>query len=352
MDEMTLLRSMREDVAEPSETALNTGRAALLNGHAPHKTHRGLKRAGWTSLSALGATALIAVLVATNVVGLAGWRGGAEPAAADSLNSAALAAIQNSDPVVGPGQYLNIATTSAYLNSTADNQYLEGVTENLYVPANKTDDWVWVRPLGKPVKTFGPASAAYAQRDYDSRRKEFPNGDGTLRAAGGAFYGSPATPSLASLAALPRDPYRLLNAIYLKTVGQGSGPDDEAFVFIADTLRSGLAPADLRAALYRAAALIPGVKVTHAQATLNGRTGIAIGHLEGGSIMQEIIVDPDTGLLIGEQSVTLKKMGEIPAGGLLGSTSIETSVVNSAPSGGTVCGDAMRMTAKGCQANG
>jgi RNA polymerase sigma-70 factor (ECF subfamily) len=50
--------------------------------------------------------------------------------------------------------------------------------------------------------------------------------------------------------------------------------------FIGDLLRTGLVPADLRASLYKAAALIPGVTITDTQATLDGRTGIATGRVE------------------------------------------------------------------------
>jgi hypothetical protein len=356
MDEMTLLRSVRDDVATPSQDTLNSGRAALLNTEGTTarkpKRHRALKRAGWTTLGVFGAAALVAALVATNVVGLAGWRGAAEPAAADTLNSAALAAIKNSDPVVGPGQYLNIATTSVELDEGDSVAYLTEVTENLYVPADKNDDWVWVRPLDKPYKTFGPASATQAAKDYASRLKDRPNGDGILRAKGGAFYGSPPVISASSLAALPRDPYRLLNDIYIKTLGAGSSPDGEAFVYIADTLRSGIVPADLRAALYRAAAMIPGVHVTDAQATLNGQSGVAIGHKEGGGIVQELVVDPTTGLLIGERSITSDPIDDMPAGTVFESTSIVSSVVNSAPSGGSVCGDGMTQIKGGCRLNG
>jgi hypothetical protein len=99
---------------------------------------------------------------------------GATAEAAEILNNAAAATIQTSDPVVGPGQYLKIDTTTS---STSGR-----------------------RAPGSPLKA-------------------------------------------------------------------------EAFVTIADGLRTGVVPADLRAALYKAAALIPGVTVGDRQATVDGRTG-------------------------------------------------------------------------------
>jgi len=350
-DELTLLRKVRDDVAEPSTTAIIAGRAALLDAAAPRaaqatRKRRALRRAGWTSLGVVGAAGIAAALVLTNIVGLAGWRGGADPAAADTLTSAAVAAIHNADPVVGPGQYLKIETNAVGIvqTSTVDQpgrfiSYELASTDQLYVPADKNDDWVWVRPASTVYKTFGAESAQLARNQVEQQTKEFPNGDGTLRAAAGGFYGSPAVVSPTALAALPRDPHQLLNQIYRMTLGAGSGPDSEAFVYIADTLRSGIVPADLRAALYRAAALIPGVSITEKQANLDGRIGVAIGIADGPVTRQDIVIDPSTGLMIGERSVYLKAADGLPAGTVAGFTAIRTSVVDSAPAGGTLCGD-------------
>ena len=76
---------------------------------------------------------------------------------------------------------------------------------------------------------------------------------------------------------LPRDPQALLNLIYERTKRIGKSRESEAFVTIADGLRTGIVPADPRAALYKAAALIPGVTVTDREATIDGRRGIALG---------------------------------------------------------------------------
>jgi len=83
-------------------------------------------------------------------------------------------------------------------------------------------------------------------------------------------------------------------------------PESEAFVTIADGLRTGVVPADLRAALHKAAALIPGVTVGDRRATVDGRTGIAIGvPSPDGVVRTGIIIDPTSGLVIGEQDVLL-----------------------------------------------
>ena len=62
--------------------------------------------------------------------------------------------------------------------------------------------------------------------------------------------------------------------------------------------------------------MIPGVTVTEGQANLDGRTGVAIGRLEEGpaKTRQELIIDPETGLLIGERSVLTQAQEGISGG--------------------------------------
>src|SRR5205823_12699838 len=62
---------------------------------------------------------------------------------------------------------------------------------------------------------------------------------------------------------------------------------------IADRLRTGVVPADLRAALYKTAALIPDVTAGDRQATVDCRAGIAIGiPTPDGGTRRDIIIDP------------------------------------------------------------
>ena len=342
MDELTLLRKVRNDVADPTTEALTAGRAALfsrINGTEPARARRrrGIRIAG---LSALGAGVLTVALVATNVVGLPGWRGGAEPAAAEVLHSAALAAIETSDPVVGPGQFLRVETTAVYSASVADGAnrgtYLFLSRDELYIPANRDDDWVWLRHPSETYETFGPTSAALAEENSDANlgiEEEL------LRAPAGGFYGGTRDAGYGDLNNLPRDPAELLNHIYLVTEGQSNSREDAAMVFILERLHTGEVPADLRAAFYGAAALIPGVTITENQATLDGRTGVAIGRDEANIDRQEIIIDPETGMYIGQRRVTLSGYDDVPAGTVVNWSTVTVSVVDSAPQGGTVYGN-------------
>lgn len=345
MDELTLLRRTRSEAALPAEV-MDRGRARLFehiakpdaaHGEASSQPRRRLaRRAVVGGAFAAGAIALTLGLVITDVVGLAGWRGGAEPAAAAVLEQAGAAAIRSVDPVLAPGQYLRITTRAV---STTDGNvgdlvasYQTLMEDTLYRPADLSDEWVRQRAPGAVYRTFGADServaAAWSQAGADARGRT-----STIeRAAAGAFYGAPSLVGEDALNGLPRDPYRLLNHIYRVTLGTGPSPDTEALVFIADRLRSGVVPAELRAAMYEAAALIPGVEFVDGQVTLDGRVGVAIGRDEDvwGARM-EIIIDPETGEFIGERTVSLRDQDGIPAGTTLEWTAVTTQVVASAP---------------------
>ncbi|WP_116413089.1 CU044_5270 family protein [Subtercola boreus] len=302
---------------------------------APVTVPKPRRTATWIGFTTLGAGALTVALVATNVLGLAGWRGGADAAAASVLESAATATLNVTDPVLAPGQYLLVKTDAVYSSSTASDSgtetaFLESYVHELYVPANRDDDWVWMRHAGQIYQTFGPESEAFAAQlqAYES--------DELLRAPGGTFYGGSPTQISGDYDTLPRDPHQLLNAIYLQTLGAGPSRDAEALTWIADTLRTGTVPANLRSALYKAAAAIPGVTITEQQATLDGTTGIAIGRVETtNNTRQDIIIDPNDGQFIGERKVTLTSYAGMPAGTATTSTAVTTTITDTAPAGGT-----------------
>jgi hypothetical protein len=98
-------------------------------------------------------------------------------------------------------------------------------------------------------------------------------------------------------------------------------------VTVADLLRSGLVPADLRAALYRALALLPGLEITEDVANLAGKHGTAFG-IDGDIERQDLIIDPATGEFIGERTVALAGGPLYPAGTVTNFSSVSTTVVD------------------------
>lgn len=352
MDDLQLLREMRNDIGSAPLATLARGRNKLTmrigsptrpapaeSTDSPAKVSP-IRIRRRVLMASAAAALLVGGIVAADVV--VPGRPGATAEAAAALNDAAAATIQTSDPVVGPGQYLKIETTAVYGHSSvaADGtqaSWLEKTGGQVYVPADRNGLWVWNREDRVPATFFNEVSKAAATKMQESLAKDAgPSLVGIQRAPHGAFYGSEQTVMnglpVGKISSLPEDPQALLKVIRERTEGAGPSPEMEALITIADTLRTGVVPASLRAALYKAAALIPGVTVVDKQATLNGKTGIAIGiPSPDGSTRQEIIIDPATGLMIGERNVALKATADFPAGTATAWTAVQTSVVNSAP---------------------
>jgi hypothetical protein len=113
-------------------------------------------------------------------------------------------------------------------------------------------------------------------------------------------------PTYRLLQTLPTNPHALLALIYRVERGHGPGPDQEAFVTIGDLLRNTIAPPKVAAALYRAAALIPGVILIPNAADAIGRHGVAVGRIGpgvDGGVREELIFSRGTLQLIGERTV-------------------------------------------------
>ncbi|MEV7791288.1 CU044_5270 family protein [Streptomyces sp. NPDC087512] len=144
-----------------------------------------------------------------------------------------------------------------------------------------------------------------------------------------------ATPSLNSptyryLESLPTDPGTLLKKIYDETKGAGPGPDQEAFVTIGDLLREQLAPPKVSAALYKAAAKIPGVTVVNDSVDAAGRRGIAVARVHDGE-RTEWIFDKHSLEFLGERSVMLKDTSRAKAGQITATTAVLNRLVTDKP---------------------
>ncbi|OZB81979.1 CU044_5270 family protein [Microbacterium sp. 13-71-7] len=393
MDETSLLRRARTDIPERTPASVARGRAALLaqieaeTPYAPFAAlgddtsftplpvrRRRRRTVAWTGFTALGAGALTIALIGGNVFGVGGWHGGADPAAADMLNAAAVATLETTDPQLAPGQYLRVRNDAQYMTpawldedvdaaptpdlSTAEAQYyMSRERWEVFRPADRNDTWWMIQCRRSVAQTFGPKSELAAQREALMTEGpighliEMPGGRIKYDLPDGATeMGNPRSGftvpggSSDDFSQLPLEPSELLAEIYRLSAGSGPSPDGEALVWIADTLRGGAVPAEYRAAMYQAAALIPGVTVTDGQATLNGTTGTAIGRDEtNNSFRQEIIIDPATGQFIGERQVALEgyrasaATPALPPGTVVGWSAVTTEIVDAAPTDVSIC---------------
>jgi hypothetical protein len=87
--------------------------------------------------------------------------------------------------------------------------------------------------------------------------------------------------------------------------GQGPSVDGEVFVQIADALREQAAPPRLRAALYRALAYVPGIRLLGRARDRLGRAAVAVARTEQGT-RTELLFDPETSELLAERQVMLR----------------------------------------------
>jgi RNA polymerase sigma-70 factor (ECF subfamily) len=164
---------------------------------------------------------------------------------------------------------------------------------------------------------------------HHGRRDAAPAGGPAPAGSGAPNWAFP-TPDW--LAKQPRDPKKLLAAIEAaqeKGALQKADRPTLAFLTIAEVMSSGYVPADLRAALYRAARLIPGITLS-SKAELDGRKGVSVSAPSPyGILQQEIVFDPKTGGFIGEREIVKKPVGDakhLPVGSVYSSTSVTVDV--------------------------
>lgn len=323
----------------PTTDQVESMRRNILGRVAPSKLAAPLRhprRVGRrVKFATLGVGVLAAALIVTGVVVPLGPGDGATAEAAEFLDAAAAATIKTSDPVVEPGQYLRIATSAVYGASTGeagyDEYWLAPSTNVLYIPANRSDEWVRERHPLQPTVFFG-GTEEIALKSYEENLSD-PRMNGVSRGNGGVFSDTSSGRD-DGMVKMPREPSALRDYFYDSYTDGSASIDEDVWVRITDLLRTGEVPADLRAALYKVIALIPGVEIIDHQAALDGRTGVALGRVEparGSDRREEIIIDPKTGLVIGERAVTLDQLGEIPPGTVISSASIKTTVVDTAP---------------------
>ena len=112
------------------------------------------------------------------------------------------------------------------------------------------------------------------------------------------------TPTPEFLASLPRDVGELRDLIYDDSEGHGRDKDSEVFVFVSDVLRSGIVPADLRAALFEVLRTVPGIEVT-SEEVIDGQTVVSLGIKDVNGYGEQMLVDPDGGVVVGERNLDL-----------------------------------------------
>jgi hypothetical protein len=235
-----------------------------------------------------GAAVAVVAAVAVAVSALGGpGSGGSGPGASGPGASGAVllarvarAAAGQTSPAVHDDQYMYIATEGA---SEATIVGPNGSVTTRMDPLSKAQIWISVSNLCRPglLRTDG----------QDTKLTDNPG-------AACPDRGSLNNPTYRLLQSLPTNPHTLLNMIYTVEKGHGQTPDQEAFTTIGDLLRESIAPPQVSAALYRAAALIPGVTAVPDVENATGAHGVGVAFGR-----ETWVFDKTTLAMIGERDV-------------------------------------------------
>jgi hypothetical protein len=343
-----LLDELRTDVPAMSDQAFAAGLARVraitetapvpavpepASVVTPLRKRRLLRSPPRLVASAAAVVALVAGVLVVQAVRSDDAAPVASAAAAAQLNSAA-DRIDTTDVPLGPGQYRYLATHTWGLSTSqladADGNlsdmglsYLSEVVSELWVPADPTQEclqrqgqtgkYKWVVGDDEKARAAGVELPKPESSDLRIPCGDFPDG----------WWQRPSTEFVASL---PRDPGQLYDRLRRDTEGHGMDPDLEMLVYATDALSTGQIPADLRAALYRVLARVPGMTITEQVANLDGHKGTAFGISRAG-MRQDVIIDPVTGDFIGGRLIDLDGVSGAPAGSVTSYSSVSAPVV-------------------------
>ena len=270
-------------------------RASEKNTAVPRRMRRRLaRRPSRMALAGACVAAAAAAIGSFVMVSGTGSPGGATPAAVRLLAQIANAAEQQSSPQVRDSEFMYIRSEVAFASYTNGSQ-------------TPTMDKLHERQIWLPVANVCVTGLLIEEGERTPlspypvvNGKVVPPSPGQPSVTCGK--GTVNAPTYRLLQSLPTDPRALLNLIYADTRGEGqaAGPDGEAFTTIGDLIREAIVPPRTAAALYRAAALIPGVTLVGHVTNAVGRPGIAIAwtNSQGRS---EWIFDQATLQFIGER---------------------------------------------------
>lgn len=223
----------------------------------------------------------------------------AVPEATRLLDRIALAAASATPPAVRADQFLYVESRVAYAGQSAG---------------------------GGPV-TLSPVRTRQVWHSADGSRPGLVRQEGEADSAivqMGSGAPSVSNPTHAYVSSLPTDPDALLALIRKETRGQGQDPDQRAFTAIGELLAETWAPPQVSAALYRAAAKIPGVTVAGTAKDAAGREGVTVARTVHGQQTQWIF-DRSTYAFLGERTVLVESGDAGPAGTVTGASAVLTT---------------------------
>jgi len=261
----------RGDVAElarllpaPAERDLPAGRQHALKEHliselrlaADAAAGRSATRRRRMTAIAIAATGAAALAAALALALLPANTSGASPAAVRLLAKIATTAARQPAPPVRDSQFWYIKSWVAY-------QVCNGGSGNNCVLVKPHERQIWQSVSNQCVTGLLREYGQDTPLKFTTNYLHCP------------YRGGVHDPTYRFLQSLPTDPHALLGLIEQQMQGQLPRPE-EAFTTIGDLLGEAIAPPRVSAALYRAAALIPGVTVVANATDAIGRHGVAV----------------------------------------------------------------------------
>ncbi|MFC5291063.1 CU044_5270 family protein [Actinokineospora guangxiensis] len=295
----------------------------------------------------LVAAAAVVAAVAGGLFAVQAIDGDAPAASADaSLALAASNTLGTPDAPLAEGQYRYLARQAWDMSfaTTATDKPLAVLIHSAretWVPADRAEEWLrrdtthgWTWMVGDEALARAEGdngllgSLRRTSADQRGACGDFPDDNGEL--GGTPDDGKPCaerrgswdSPAPAFLDALPRDPA----ALYSDLIAEADGVPATALYLATGVLASPDATPPLRAAVYEALTRLPGLETTDNAANLDGRVGTALG-VAHSALRYEIIIDPGTGLLIGDRTVLLDPDADPYYAGLAEGTPIGFSSV-------------------------
>jgi hypothetical protein len=317
MDELAELRAFRADLDPAPPAARAAARARLLRAPA-RRRHTRPRRA-------LLATAAVAAAAGATVAIVSGLDEGhvapAPATAAEVLRHAAETAEQAGGPgVPNDDQYFYVASEGTEMTSSfPTSEPADGFS---YLYTKRREIWLSVDRPGRlsesptgPHRWLTPKDrsnwiAAGRPDTGDSRRSDEP-----MDPIGQYFIGDERF-TTRQLRDYDPAPQELFDRLRSRVGDRGVSPDGEVFVEIADALREAPQTPQLRATLYRALALVPGVQLLGNVHDRLGRAAIGVAYPEHNGLRQELLFDPQTAEVLNERQVVFRRVKglHIPVG--------------------------------------
>jgi hypothetical protein len=283
---------------------------------------------------ALAAPVLIAVAAAL-FVGLG--VGNEQPAAARQLQHAAALVAGDPAPVIGPGQYWYVKGTGAFANGVASLESGAGGKGTMFTALQTSSHEIWIAndTSGRIVRKNGPPQffdAAERARWEAAGRPGFGPESAVDSVEQDLSFGWE-TLGVHSTAEVPTDPAALGALIEHAAQGTKNPLPWEEFQVISEVLRFAPLSGAQTAAFYQVLADLPGIELVGPTTDPLGRPGTAFAVERGDSLRQELILDPQTGRLLGSRTTlatTDPAYPGAPAGTVIGyETIVATGVVDS-----------------------